>query len=198
MLPCKAAPVVSNMKTRNEIGSFLNRLGLTGVGVELGVLFGEFSRIILRRWKGEKLVLVDPLERQRPAEYVDGTNESNFDEARYYVGDLLSHESRAWWMPYYSDQAVHKFSDGSLDFVYIDANHSYKHVAQDLRLWAPKVKAGGMVAGHDYYNRHQTHPDGSPVFICGVKSAVDEWAKKNNITINVTAEENPTWWYIKT
>jgi len=61
-----------------------------------------------------------------------------------------------------SAQAAAGFADGSLDFVFIDANHSYEHVKADITAWKPKMKAGGMLSGHDY---------GEP---CGVKQAVDE------------------------
>jgi len=42
------------------------------------------------------------------------------------------------------------YKDKSLDFVFIDANHSYDSVINDLNAWFPKVKSGGHIAGHDY------------------------------------------------
>ncbi len=42
-----------------------------------------------------------------------------------------------------------QFNDQSLDMVYIDGNHSYESVKEDIRLWMPKVKPGGWVTGHD-------------------------------------------------
>ena len=47
-------------------------------------------------------------------------------------------------------EASHKILDGSQDFVYIDATHTYEAVKQDSGLWLPKVKAGGSIGGHDY------------------------------------------------
>ena len=61
-----------------------------------------------------------------------------------------------------STKAAADFTDQSLDFVFIDANHSYEHVKADIEAWKPKMKVGGMLSGHDY---------GEP---CGVKQAVDE------------------------
>jgi predicted O-methyltransferase YrrM len=51
-----------------------------------------------------------------------------------------------------------------LDFVFIDADHSYEAVKDDIACWAPKVRSGGWVGGHDY------HPRKFP----GVVKAVDE------------------------
>ncbi len=64
-------------------------------------------------------------------------------------------------------EAVKKFKDNSLDFVFIDASHEYEDVRDDILAWYPKVKPGGIIAGHDYY--HDEY-DWFP----GVKRAVNE------------------------
>jgi len=64
-------------------------------------------------------------------------------------------------------EAVEKFKDESLDFVFIDASHEYEDVRDDIIAWYPKVKPGGIIAGHDYY--HDEY-DWFP----GVKRAVNE------------------------
>ena len=66
-----------------------------------------------------------------------------------------------------SVKASEAFSDGSLDFVFLDADHSYKGVKRDIEAWLPKVKPGGLLCGHDYANKNDP---------CGmeVKRAVDE------------------------
>lgn len=50
-----------------------------------------------------------------------------------------------------SKEAYKKFKDESLDFVFIDASHEYEDVLEDLKIWFPKVKKGGVFAGHDCY-----------------------------------------------
>ena len=53
--------------------------------------------------------------------------------------------------------------DASLDFVFIDAEHTYDAVKQDIAAWEPKIKPGGWVMGHDYCDKFP-----------GVRQAVQE------------------------
>jgi predicted O-methyltransferase YrrM len=62
-----------------------------------------------------------------------------------------------------------KYKDESLDFVFIDAGHDYQSVTKDLISWSPKVKKGGVIAGHDYH------------FNVGVYPAVNEFFGIQNI-----------------
>jgi hypothetical protein len=52
-----------------------------------------------------------------------------------------------------SVEAATKIDDESLDFIFIDADHSYESVMQDLTIWYPKLKPGGLLTGHDYHMR---------------------------------------------
>lgn len=63
-------------------------------------------------------------------------------------------------------KAAATFDDESLDFVFIDASHEYEDVKADIMAWLPKVRRGGILAGHDYYLGYDYFP--------GVKRAVDE------------------------
>jgi predicted O-methyltransferase YrrM/GR25 family glycosyltransferase involved in LPS biosynthesis len=64
-------------------------------------------------------------------------------------------------------EAAKQFENNSLDFVFIDASHEYEDVKNDINAWFPKVKNGGIIAGHDYYvTGHDYFP--------GVKKAVNE------------------------
>lgn len=66
-----------------------------------------------------------------------------------------------------SVEASKKFKDNSLDFVFIDGSHEYEDVKQDILTWLPKVKDGGILAGHDFYlESHDYFP--------GVRKAVKE------------------------
>jgi len=50
-----------------------------------------------------------------------------------------------------SVQAAGQYDDHSLDFVYVDADHAYASVVEDITAWKNKVKQGGFIAGHDSY-----------------------------------------------
>ena len=47
-------------------------------------------------------------------------------------------------------EAADLFENNSLDFVYFDTNHSFSYLTQELKKWYPKLKPGGILAGHDY------------------------------------------------
>ena len=76
-------------------------------------------------------------------------------------------------------EAADLYKDESLDFVFIDAAHDYESVKKDINAWYPKIKKGGVIAGHDYF----TSPS-------NVKRAVDEFFE--NIKTN-----GPCWVYNK-
>ena len=63
-----------------------------------------------------------------------------------------------------SVDAAMLFVDQACAFVFIDADHRYPGISSDITAWTPKVKPGGILAGHDY--RTPTWPD--------VTRAVDE------------------------
>ena len=67
-----------------------------------------------------------------------------------------------------SMDVVESIQNFSLDFVFIDASHEYEDVIADINSWYPKVKEGGVIAGHDYPHWP------------GVKKAVDEYFKRGD------------------
>jgi len=82
----------------------------------------------------------------------------------------------------FSVDAAKQYTDNSLDFVFIDAGHEYEDVKADLEAWYPKVKQGGIIAGHDYFD--PADPEHGYKFP-GVKRAVDEFFSGNISCSNV-------------
>jgi hypothetical protein len=98
-----------------------------------------------------------------------------------------------------SMDAVKKIKDGSLDFVYIDANHGFDYVMEDLIEWSKKVRVGGIVSGDDYYDFRKA----------GVIEAVDAYTKAHGIKVTFTDPysghikdregfEQPSYYWVKT
>ena len=83
-----------------------------------------------------------------------------------------------------SSEAAPLFNDGSLDFVYIDANHSYESIKEDLGLWYPKMKTHSIFAGHDFSTQHES-----------VIKAVSEFQCPYELNI-LYGDKNESWYYI--
>jgi len=197
------------MKDRNEFGEFLTFKKLINKGVEVGSFKGEFARTILEKWQGT-LYMVDAwyeLEDYNDMSNI-GLNQDAYLEAMRSINEF---RDRAYMLRCLSNQAVDLFPDESLDFVYIDANHEYSYVVEDIKLWYPKVKKGGIVAGHDYldidwYDDEYSEKDKNKymwgdgqhfIGVFGVNPAVDEFCKENNIEFSLTEEFSRTWYFEK-
>ena len=75
-----------------------------------------------------------------------------------------------------SIEAASAISDKFFDFIFIDASHEYVDVLADLESWYPKLKTGGVLAGHDYEPRWE-----------GVIEAADAFAKDKNLRVSKTS-----------
>jgi hypothetical protein len=205
------------LSVRSNFGYFLNYHNLTNCGVEIGTFKGDFSKVILSTWGGT-LYMIDPW-RALGDEYIDDSNHKFHRNA--YEETMVSingYEDRAFMLRGLSKQMVHLFGDNSLDFVYIDGNHEYSFVKEDIELWYPKVKDGGIISGHDYclfngkkygwyedktfhedgINKHIWSSDGEKYYgVFGVNPAVDEFCKENNYELNHTNEWDATWYFFK-
>lgn len=208
------ASVNSIFNNREDLPKFLNKLNLTTKGVELGSFKGEFAKTILSGWKG-KLFMVDVWRPMSDEEYDDISNHKNHIDAYSIAMDnIKGFETRGFMLRMDGSEASKLFADESLDFVYIDANHTYEAVKEDLNNWYRKVKSGGLIMGHDYLpdyfyegkeEKNQalyTFPDGKPeqakyTGMFGVNPAVDEFAKNNDYLVYKTDEFLATWWFIK-
>ena len=90
-----------------------------------------------------------------------------------------------------STEAASIILDETVDVVYIDARHDYRSVAQDIDAWWPKVRPGGILAGHDYLN---TYTHGT---LISVKPAVDEFVLREGLLLFTTLDNFPTWFVYK-
>lgn len=187
-----------SMEKRELFPYVLNHLGLLEVGLEVGVREGMFSEHLLSFWKGRLLYSVDPWRNFPGPVYKDIANVTQNQHDRLYMDtirrlELFGDRSVIWRLT--SKEAEGLVSDSSLDFCYIDGDHSYQGVVQDLNLWYPKIKSGGVLAGHDFI------PDGDYDFgSFGVRRAVNEFVGHLDGKLVISNEPNdkfPSWFIMK-
>lgn len=176
----------------------LQTLNLNGVGIEIGVKTGRYSQAILERSQLH-LYLLDAW-RHFETGYTDRHNTSTSTHLSFMtktIERLKEFEGRFTVIRDTSENGARLFNDEYFDFAYIDANHSYESCLHDLNLWFPKVKKGGVIAGHDYMSRIPNVNAPSNKSLIDVKSAVDEFFGKRGISFRVTDERYPSWYCIK-
>jgi hypothetical protein len=137
---------------------FLRKMPKRSVCAEIGVWKGDFSARILKFVKPTRLHLIDPWiaesgEEYRGARYGERVTQEEMDGLYQEVRERF--EEAAWqgivsFHRSTSAEAAPLFPEEYFDWVYVDGNHRYKFVKQDLELFLPKVKPGGYIAGDDY------------------------------------------------
>ena len=160
-------------------------------GAELGVRAGENYYYLLAHCPDLELLGVDLFQIQ-PEGAGEGHRRKTFEkpehgfsydfESYYKLIQELQKEfgPRAKFIRDWTTEAVKQIPDNSLDFIFLDADHAYKTVVRDIEDWNPKVKKGGYITGHDWYQ--------SPV-----KKAVTDVLGRKDIQI----KQDNVWIYRK-
>jgi len=167
---------------RDDLAALLHELDFKR-GVEVGVERGYYSGVLAKVNPQMKIYGIDPWESleicknnspQRRTENHRSQAQINmfYEEARVRLAPYPNYEI----IKEYSIDAVKRFKDESLDFVYIDANHEYLFVLDDISMWSKKIRKGGIISGHDYYNTA-----GSSKFQLNVKQAVNDYVQAHDI-----------------
>ena len=145
---------------------------------EIGVYKGENAKIILSHGSSfnlEHLFLVDPYD-------------PNYPYSLPFISWVFTNKMPASFLKMLSIDASTMFEDNSLDLVFIDADHKYESVKNDINAWIPKIRKRGIICGHDYGGSDNgglgMHP--------GVKQAVDEAFGDRVNTVPVTRVR--VWW----
>ena len=181
-------PRMSGMKYRRELLPFLfAKLGFNE-GAEIGVRYGKYTIQFCKANPDLHMLAIDPWMAYR-ASIVPGYN-------RYSTEKQESIYSKALEIlaPYNvtvirkgSMDALADIEDRSLDFVYIDGDHTFDYIMLDIIHWARKVKVGGIMACHDY--QHGTW--------AGVNMAIEAYTRAHHIDPwYVTKEAQPTAYWV--
>jgi hypothetical protein len=176
------------LPTRNEL--ITRYFPKHSTGMEVGVFRGEFASFLLDTLEPKHLYLADPFE-SAPVRSgdKDGLHIQTVSNLRqYYVENIVPKFGslpNVSLIPDYSFNVLPLIPDGSLDWIYIDGDHSYEGCRKDLELAKQKVKAGGIIAGHDY----------CPQF--GVMKAVDEFCQQHSYSIELLTQDGCPSWLIR-
>jgi hypothetical protein len=174
---------------RDELYQYFSKLDLC-VGCEVGVFRGRNAELLFNHIPGLKLYLVEPYSDhsfRRPRK-LPAFHSENREAAEKRLNGL-----DAEWIIGFSEDVAGSIEDLSLDFVYIDGDHQYDFVMLDLILWSRKVRAGGVISGHDFR-------------MYSVKQAVKDYTNHNKIgSVYVTDKKKrphttdrlPSWYFIK-
>jgi len=151
IVPDKYAPLEIPNRVRDDIPTMLDILFKDQtriVGAEIGVERAVFSEVLLRSPRLE-LHLIDPWQAYPGyRDHVTQEKLNGFYEHVQEIRQKYPQRTALWRMT--SVEAARNFADFSLDFVYIDGNHTLPYVIMDLAAWTRKVRPGGLIMGHDY------------------------------------------------
>lgn len=168
---------------RNHLPVMAQAMGLSGTVVEVGVAEGHYSKVLIALWPFEVVMVDRWCHVDGYDDVMNGPDSEHEDRFRQAQAVASSANGRARILRMDSAEAAGQFADRSLPFVYLDGDHSYDGVARDIRAWAKKIQVGGILAGHDYYNK--------PPF--EVRRAVSELCGG---PCGITLESCPSWWVV--
>ena len=165
------------MVNRTELAEHFASLGFTR-GAEIGVADGRYSEILCEKIPDLELIAVDPFYRR-------GHYEKAKERLQKYNVRIVRKVSM---------EAVLEVDNDFLDFVFIDGDHKFDFVMEDLIGWARKVRSGGIVAGHDYYHFHKS----------GVIQAVNTYTEIHRVQLNLIPryegghidDKAPCWYFV--
>ncbi len=118
--------------------------------VEIGSYAGSSTLIFLQSGNIKSLIAVDPWDDNLLEEIVARHGQQMDRVREIFVEDVVSKYPEVEMLVMTSEEAAGAVGDRQFDFVYIDGDHSYDSCHQDIELWLPRIRSGGMIGGHDY------------------------------------------------
>lgn len=164
----------------------IKKLGDNLVGCELGVSYGFNLVYFLDELHNiSKVYAIDPYSPydDGPGGYVD---QETIDKVKdLFLQNIEIYKHKVQFINLPSLDAHHDIPNNSLDYIFIDGDHSYKAVSNDIKFYYSKVKSGGIFAGHDYN-------------LSDVKQAVSEFMQQQNVPLSSLKHcPNSTWYWYK-
>lgn len=170
----------------NVLSNIVASFGPDGVrGAEVGTLRGDTSRRLLEGHPNLFLIMIDSWEPPAASSpYASSQDSAAIQTPQKHLENMVTAyqqtsfaESRRNLLRCSSATAAKMVPEQSLDFAFIDADHTYQQVRNDIWDWWPKVRKGGVLCGHDYNSLKERRG------LWGVKKAVDEFALELNLPV---------------
>lgn len=164
--------------------SKIKNLGYKLVGIEIGVELGRNIAYMLQECPNiMKIIGIDPYlpynDWDKPI--TEEEQIKTLEKSKFYLSQYCS---RFELIKKTSKEAVDLFETESVDYIFIDGDHSYEGVLLDCKLYYDKLKKGGIFMGHDWW-------------LGSVQSAVNKFREENNITIPLNYTDNDVWYWTK-
>lgn len=169
----KTNKLFTTFKNRNEL---IASLGHKQRVCEIGVFKGDFSEILHQKLSPSELHLIDLFDGITCSGDKDGNDIVYTDmslEYQFLINKYIDDDS-VYLHKGKSQEALARFDDEYFDLIYIDGDHSFQGVKQDLEISMRKTKTNGLICGHDYSK--EKFPE--------VVSAVDEFCRDYNLEIS--------------
>jgi hypothetical protein len=173
------------MKNRQDL---IKRIAKGSVVAELGVFKGVFAEDIINICQPKEAYLVDLFSGNIMSGDVNGENIEYHEggNLKKLVQQKFKNHSEVFVQQGCSVKFLEEIPDNFFDFIYIDSSHLYDQTKRELDLGFLKVKAGGVIAGHDYH----TSAD-------GVIRAVDEFCELHSLDLELTTEDKIPSFFIR-
>ena len=177
------------MKSFTHVNGLIQEMGrrefVPKLGAEFGVWRGSFSMKMLDHFSGLTLLLVDPWELANDGGgMTNGSPDRSKQMKKLMLQNTEKFIGRCVVFQMFSVQAAKMVADRLLDFVFIDARHTYKNVLEDIRVWVPKVRKGGVISGHDYGGN-----------FTGVQRAVNQYVEETGCELKLLPGK--VWMFMK-
>jgi len=159
------------------VSDLINQYTNLGTGAEIGVYRAETSSCILKNTNVKLLYMIDQYQpnydvnqetyktKNNSTEYLNPSKGDPDKDYKIVKNKFVTKYPNRYKLIRESSKNASQKINTELDFIFIDANHTYEYVLEDMYLWIPKVKSGGLIMGHDWWSKFP-----------GVEKAVTEYA----------------------
>jgi len=187
--------MVNHNFERDELPRYLknNYLKSNDLNIaEIGVLNGDYAQTIKSAFLEAKLHLID-IWQTEGNDFYYSIRKNDTENAYLKALGRFKDDNKCFFYKEKSSEACKRFPDNFFDLIYIDADHSYDGVKNDILSWLPKIKIGGFICGHDF-DPDLEMPEGN---IFGVNKAVTEIFKDKIDKVCLTNEPYFKSWFIQ-